>query len=284
MKRVLITGLHSYLGTSLRDYLSRWPDRYEVTQISLRDETWKQMDFSGHDVLYHTVGIAHLRERPELYALYDEINRDLAVAVAEKARESGIKQFIFLSTLSVYGADTGVLNEATPEKPTSRYGRSKLEAEGRITALECDTFRVMILRPPMVYGCGCKGNFGKLARLAQRMPVFPRINNQRSMIYIDNLCEFVRQGIETEQSGRFVPQDATYGNTTQIALWIAQVEGKRLYTSSILGLLVRPFFFVVPAVRKAFGTLIYLETGEKTYQIVDQRTGVQRSVLSQKNG
>ena len=284
MKRVLITGLHSYLGTSLRDYLSKWPDRYAVTQISLRDDGWKQMDFSGYDVLYHAVGIAHLRERPELYALYDEINRDLAVAVAEKARASGIRQFIFLSTLSVYGVDTGVLNEATPEKPVSRYGRSKLEAESRITALEHDAFRVMILRPPMVYGRGCKGNFGKLARLAKQMPVFPRVNNQRSMVYIDNLCEFVRQGIDREQSGRFVPQDAAFGNTTQIAQWIAQAEGKRLYTSGFLGLLLRPFFPVVPAVRKAFGTLIYQETAEKTYQIVDQKTGVQRSVLPQKTG
>ncbi len=282
MKRVLITGLHSYLGISLREYLSKWPDRYVVTQISLRDDAWKQMDFSDYDVLYHAVGIAHLRERPELYTLYDRINRDLAVAVAEKARESGIKQFIFLSTLSVYGADTGVLNEATLEKPVSRYGRSKLEAERQITALENNTFRVMILRPPMVYGCGCKGNFGKLVRLAQRLPVFPRVDNQRSMVYIDNLCEFVRQGIETEQSGQFVPQDATYGNTTQIAQWIAQAEGKHLYVSGLWGLLLRPLFPVVPAVRKAFGTLIYQETAEKTYQIVDQKTGVQRSVHPQK--
>lgn len=285
MKRILITGLHSYLGHSLRIYLAKWPDQYEVDQISLRDECWKQMDFSGYDALYHTVGLAHQRETAENGWQYNNINCDLAVAVAEKAKADGVGQFIFLSSLSVYGLETGAITPETIEKPTSRYGSSKLNAERQITALESSEFQVLILRPPMVYGRGCKGNFQKLVQLAQHMPVFPQVKNQRSMIYIDNLCEFVRLGIDGKLSGKFIPQDATYGNTTQIAQWAAQATGKHLHPSSLAGLAILMLFPFSASARKAFGTLTYEEGPAKLqmpYQVVDQKTGVLYSIESEK--
>ncbi|MGB4351276.1 MAG: NAD-dependent epimerase/dehydratase family protein, partial [Tissierellaceae bacterium] len=216
MKSILITGKNSYIGSRFEEWLAKYPDKYKVDAISLRDESWKEKDFSEYDVIYHVAGIAHRKETKENRELYYAVNRDLAYEVAKKSKQDGIKQFIFLSTMSVYGLESGVIDEYTPLKPKSNYGKSKLQAEELIKPLEDDSFKIAILRPPMVYGKGCKGNYPRLAKLAKITPIFPDIDNKRSMIYIDNLSEFVRLLIDDYSSGLFLPQNSEYVKTSEM--------------------------------------------------------------------
>lgn len=275
MKNILITGKNSYIGTNLEKWLAKYPEDYEVELISLRDSSWERRDFSQYDVVYHVAGIAHIKETPENQELYYEVNRDLAYEIAKKAKKESVKQFIFLSTMSVYGMETGIIHESTPLEPKTNYGRSKLEAEELIKSLEDDVFRIAIIRPPMVYGKGCKGNYPKLAKLAKISPIFPDINNQRSMIYIDNLSEFVRLLIDNDEKGVFLPQNDEYVKTSEMVKIIAEVHGEKLRMTRLFNPLFKVFKFNI--VNKVFGNLVYdkvLSTYEKRYNIKDLLTSI----------
>ncbi len=255
MKRILITGKNSYIGSRFQEWLAKHPDKYKVDAISLRDESWKEKDFSEYDVVYHVAGIAHRKETKENRELYYAVNRDLAYEVAKKSKQDGIKQFIFLSTMSVYGLESGVIDEYTPLKPKSNYGKSKLQAEELIKSLEDDSFKIAILRPPMVYGKGCKGNYPRLANLAKITPIFPDVDNQRSMIYVDNLNEFVRLLIDKRASGLFLPQNKEYVNTTEMVKYIAEIHDKKIRITKLFNFLLRMFKHGV--INKVFGDLVY---------------------------
>ena len=183
MKRVLITGKDSYIGTKFAQWLSQWPDKYKVEEVDLKDANWKEKDFSSYDVVFHVAGIAHVKETKENKELYYKVNRDLAYKAASKAKKEGINHFVFLSSMSVYGIETGVIKKNTKLNPKSNYGKSKLQAEEFINSLQDDNFSVAILRPPMTYGKGCKGNYPRLSKLALKVPFFPDVKNKRSMVY-----------------------------------------------------------------------------------------------------
>lgn len=262
MKKILITGKSSYVGTSLEKWLGKYPDSYSIDSISLRDDLWKEKDFSEYDVVFHVAGIAHIKETKENAHLYYKVNRDLAYEVAQKTRKENVKQFIFLSSMSVYGIETGVIDKDSPLNPKSNYGKSKLEAENLITNLGDSFFKVAILRPPMIYGKGCKGNYTKLAKLALKTPVFPDIDNKRSMIYIDNLSEFVKCVIDNCSSGLFFPQNNDYVNTSKMVKSIAEKHGKTILLTGLFN----PLLTLMKrneTVSKVFGNLTYEETLSK---------------------
>jgi UDP-glucose 4-epimerase len=210
MKRVLITGANSYVGTNVECWLMREPNKYHVDTIDMIDGSWREKDFSDYDVVFHVAGIAHVKETRKNRDLFFKVNRDLAIEVAEVSKKAGVSQFIFLSSMSVYGLDTGIITRETVPKPKSSYGKSKFQAEEGIRRLEGDNFKVAILRPPMIYGKGCKGNFQKLVKLVKILPVFPKVNNQRSMIYIDNFCNFIKLVIDHSLEGFLFPQNSEY--------------------------------------------------------------------------
>jgi nucleoside-diphosphate-sugar epimerase len=256
MKKVLITGKNSYVGKSLGKWLANYPDEYSIDKISLRNDSWKEKDFSEYDVVFHAAGIAHIKETKENAHLYYKVNRDLAYEVAEKAKKEDVKQFIFLSSMSVYGIEAGVIDKDSPLKPKSNYGNSKLEAETLIANLEDNFFQVAILRPPMIYGKECKGNYAKLAKLALKIPVFPSIDNKRSMIYIDNLSSFVKYVIDNCGSGLFFPQNNDYVNTSEMVELIAKVHGKKILLTGLFN----PLLNLIKrneTVSKVFGNLTY---------------------------
>jgi UDP-glucose 4-epimerase len=255
MKRVLITGKNSYIGTSLENWLMREPDKYKVDTVDMKDGSWKEMDFSSYDVVFHVAGIAHIKETSNNQDLYYKVNRDLAYETAQKAKQDGVEQFIFLSSMSVYGIDNGVIDKNTPLKSNSAYGKSKIEAEELINKLENDSFTVATLRPPMVYGKGCRGNYPRLVGLALKTPIFPKVDNKRSMIYIDNLSEFVKQLIDNRSGGVFFPQNAAYVNTSEMVRLIAEAHGKRRVMTKLFNPLLR--LLNVSTVNKVFGYLMY---------------------------
>lgn len=257
MKRILITGVNGYIGTHLASMLETSIDCYQVETIDLRKENWHTIDFSGFDTLVHAAGIAHRRETKKNRDLYYKINRDLSYTIAKKAKDEGVSQFIYLSSMSVYGMESGIINHKTCEKPTTHYGKSKLQAEQLLVELADDHFAVAILRPPMIYGKDCKGNYQKLVMLALITPIFPDIDNKRSMIYIGNLCAFITKIIKLGVGGLYFPQNREYVNTTELVKQIAAFYGKPIIITKSLNRLFSKAMKRIKLLEKMFGTLIY---------------------------
>lgn len=258
MKRVLITGANSYIGVNVKEYLLSFNNRYIVDELEMKGDSWKNFDFSLYDVVYHVAGIAHIKETKENSHLYYDVNEHLAVTVAEKAKNEGVNQFIILSTMSVYGITTGHITKNTKPNPINSYGKAKYYADLKIEKMDCPTFKVAILRPPMVYGKSSKGNYQTLRKFALKFPFFPNYINERSMIFIGNLAVFVKKIIEDEQSGLFFPQDAEYVKTSEMVQEIGKLNEKKIKSIStfnwgisiMLGLGVGVF-------KKVFGSLTY---------------------------
>ena len=265
MKTVLVTGVNSYIGNAFIEYMRQFAFDYTVEGISVRNSAWKTLDFSKYDCVFDVAGIAHAdtgHVSEETKKRYYDINTDLTIALAEKAKADGVKQFIFMSSAIVYGdsAPIGqkkVITKDTNPAPADFYGDSKWLAEKGITPLEDETFRVVILRPPMIYGKNSKGNYPILSRLAQKLPVFPKVDNCRSMLYIGNLVEFVRLMIQNEESGFFFPQNAEYSNTSDLVKTIAEVHGKRVVLLDGTAWALRLISHATGLVNKAFGSLAY---------------------------
>lgn len=280
MKRILITGAGSYIGKSVKAWLERWQEDYRVETLSLRDNDWRARSFRDYDAVLHVAGIVHQaksKEDPAQAELYDRVNHRLAVETAQKAKEEGVRQFIFMSTESVYGLTAPVgkvvtITKDTPVHPVDNYGISKAKAEEELSALRGDTFKVAILRPPMIYGKGCKGNYQTLAKLAKQLPVFPLVDNQRSMLYIDNLSEFIRLIVEDEADGLFCPQNAEYVATSDMVNRIAHANGRGILMVRGFGWALKLLSPMTGMVNKAFGSLCYdrsLSDYPKAYCVTD---------------
>lgn len=265
MKKILITGANSYIGQSFEEYMLQHKDAYQVETLDMIGDGWRAAELSGYDVIFHVAGIVHQKETDENSDLYYKVNRDLVAELAQKAKKAGVTQFVFMSTMSVYGMESGVITPDTKPAPTSHYGKSKLEAEAALTALQDENFTVSILRPPMVYGKGCPGNFQMLLSLVKKSPVFPAVKNRRSMIFIDNLSAFVHLIIEKKYSGVFCPQNRECANTTEIAQVMAKVLQRRVFFSRLAGLGVKMLIPVFGKAKKAFSTLIYQDCEQFDY-------------------
>lgn len=273
-KRILITGKTSYIGTSLTQYLTNYPPAgqagssvYRTDSISLRETTWEQASFAGYDTLFHMAGIAHAdighvsgQTKRDYYA----VNCDLAVRVAEKARREGVRQFVYMSSVIVYGdsAPVGKQKHITAETipaPANFYGDSKYQAEQKLQRLETPAFHVAIVRAPMIYGRDSRGNYRLLAKLAEKLPVFPSIENRRSMLYIENLTEFLRLLAESGMGGIFYPQNAEYVSTARMVQAIAAARGRRVRLWGIFNPFVRLAAHIPGRIGgmadKAFGSL-----------------------------
>ncbi|MBQ8138907.1 MAG: NAD-dependent epimerase/dehydratase family protein [Lachnospiraceae bacterium] len=255
MKRVLITGANSYIGDSVKHYLDTFGDLYAV---DIKDTIgWNPSceDFKGYDVVFNVAGIAHIKETKENSHLYYDINRDLAIKIAKTAKEAGIKQFILLSSMSVYGITEGFITKETPVRPTNTYGKSKAEADEAIFELQDNDFKFACLRPPMVYGKGCKGNYQSLRKFALKSPIFPDYQNRRSMVYIGNLCEFVKECIDDEKYGLYFPQNSEYMITSEMVKYIAENNDKKIRMVKCFNWLIH--ICGISVVKKVFGNLIY---------------------------
>lgn len=306
MKHILITGANSFVGTNIERWLMRQPDCYQVDTVDTMNDAWKQADFSRYDVVFHVAGIAHVDPKPEMAPLYYKVNRDLAIEVATWARDHGVKQFIYMSSGIVYKVSKSLKGDVrTPEtipNPNDFYGDSKLQAERGVVNvnlngdlnlngndngnLNGDGMKVCILRPPMIYGPGSKGNFLRLGWLATKTPVFPEWHNKRSMLYIDNLAEFVRQIIDREMSGTFFPQNAELVDTVEIVKYFAKKYHHRIWISSIFNPLVWLASFFLPQVPKMFADCYYVPEMSKyefDYQIVSFEDSLKRLEITDAN-
>ncbi|MCT8763253.1 NAD-dependent epimerase/dehydratase family protein [Glaesserella parasuis] len=278
MKKILITGKNSYIGSSVEYWLSKY-NVYDTTTLDLRNLDWKDYDFSEYDVVFHVAGIANFSKDISQKELYRQVNTQLAVDVAQKAKLSGVKQFIFMSSIIVYGDSTlnnRVITASTEPSPNDIYGDSKWQAEQGLSQLADDNFKIAILRPPMIYGKGSKGNYPKLSKLAKLLPIFPDFYNQRSMLHIDNLCEFIKQIIDKEKSGLFFPQNKEYVSTSELVREIAEVSRRKVFLTKAFNPVIR-LMFKLDIVKKLFGNLVYEKSMSQydfEYQIRDFRESV----------
>lgn len=301
MKRILITGEGSYIGISVDRYLQEYNARegreeYRVDTISLRGESWENYDFSCYDSVFHVAGIAHSDVggvSEERKAMYYQVNCDLAVKTAVMARNQGVGQFIYMSSMIVYGdsAPVGkkkVITKETVPSPANFYGDSKLMAEKELNKLAGLGFQVACLRPPMIYGRGSKGNYPLLVKMAGKLPVFPYIKNERSMLYVENLCEFVRLLADSGLGGIFYPQNDQYVKTSEMVRAIGRAGNKKIGLWKILN----PFVYLasrVPGkiggmVNKAFGSLVYEQGMSREGIDGYQNYGLEESIIRSEDG
>ena len=285
MKKILITGANSFIGTSLEAYLRQWPEAYQVDTVDMLDGSWRQRSFSGYDAVFHVAGIAHSdtgKVSEARKALYYQVNRDLTVETAKKAKADGVGQFVFMSSAIVYGDSAPIgkqkmITRETPVSPSNFYGDSKVQAEQGILPLAEEGFKVVILRPPMIYGAGCKGNFVMLSKVAEKLPVFPAVKNQRSVLYIENLTEFVRLMIDNGESGIFWPQNREYANTSELVAMIGAAHGKKILLVKGFAWALKILSCVTGLVNKAFGSLCYdpdMSVYREEYRLVDLEASI----------
>lgn len=265
-KKILITGKNGYVANCVEKYLKKQLHNVEVEKVSLRNENWKKINFDNIEVVLHTAGLVHKDEKKITQEEYDKVNCNLTVELATTAKKAGVKQFIFISTMSVYGVESGKINKSTLPMPKTKYGISKYKAELEIEKLASDFFTVTIIRPPMVYGKNCPGNYSKLSKMACTTPLFPKMENQRSMIYIDNLSAFILETIQKKKAGIFCPQNESYVSTSELVKEIAACHDKNLilvdgFENMISFAAKKSLLF-----NKVFGSLVY-EDGEKCCKV-----------------
>ncbi len=248
--RVLITGKSSYIGNNIANFLNS--RGHSATSISVKNGI-DATSLKDIDCIIHCAAIVHKNEK-EFASKYETVNYKLTVDIAKKAKEAGIKQFIFMSTMSVYGNKCEKITKNTPLNPVSLYGKTKLKAEKALMAMADDNFKITIIRPPMVYGRGCPGNYQKLSKLAKILPIFPDTDNKKSMLYIINLAFFVTNLVENNIGGIYMPMDSNYISTG----YMAKTINKKIILSKFFGKIIKKINIGI--IKKAFGTLYYDES------------------------
>lgn len=289
MKKILITGAGSYVGESVKKYMLTHGD-YQIDAVDTMGDYWRKANYSQYDVVYHVAGIAHVNADPKMEPMYWKVNRDLTIEVAKHAKEAGVKQFIFMSSQIVFHESQSlkaeVLTKDTKENPNGFYGGSKLAAEEGLHKLESSDFKVCILRPCMIYGPNAKGNFPRLAKLATKTPVFPEWHNKRSMLYIDNLAEFVKQCVDRELEGTFYPQNREQADTVEIIRYFAKAAGHKVWFTRLFNPFVWLGSFVLQPINKMFATYYYdpeMSKMDFDYQLVSFEESLARVAESLKH-
>lgn len=258
MKRILVVGKGSYIGQSFKRWLEQYPEKYEVGIVNVKNGAWKKIDFSQYEVVVCFVGIAHINNiKEDMKSLFYSVNRDLSFQIAKWAKEHGVKHHILLSSMNVYGDYCDCIIDRNKENPTSFYGDSKLQGDAAIRKLECENFVVSYVRPPFVYGKGCTGNYKIISNIAQRSPIFPTYENKKSMIYIDNLCEFIRMTIDRRQGGILTPQNKELISVVDLVREIAKCHNKKIFFTGGLNWLIKPMCKITKMFKKAFANDYY---------------------------
>jgi nucleoside-diphosphate-sugar epimerase len=249
MPKILITGTNSFVGSNFILY-SKYKD---VDAISLIENRPSEIDFSKYDVVIHLVAIVHQTKRiPE--EEYFRVNKDLCIEVAKHAKDAGVKQFIFLSTVKVYGEfiqGSGPWNEFSECHPNDSYGISKYEAEKALGELVGPEFDVSVLRTPLVYGEGVRANMLSIMKFIRSSYILPfkNINNRRNFTSAENLVAFIDRIIEKKTSGIFIAMDEDAISTSDLVKMISVNMGKKIFLFRLpdifikIGLSILPRFF-----------------------------------------
>lgn len=294
LKRILVTGAGSYIGESFRDYAGKYYPNLSVDTLDMENANWREKSFFTYDIVYHVAGIAHSdigKVDESIEEKYYAVNTDLAVETCKKAKIEGVKEFIFMSSMVVYGdaAPVGkrkVIDGNTVPMASNIYGDSKLRADVAVRDLADDNFKVIVLRPPMIYGKESRGNYRALEKIAEMAPFFPDIKNERSMLYIDNFCEFLCKLMSVKKIERdsvvLFPQNGEWSNTSKMIQKIGLCFGKDISLLKVLSPVVfmgsRMPGRIGKLVNKAFGSLTYDKELSCYEGLGYQKTGLFESI------
>lgn len=291
--KVLVIGKSSYIGNSFKAYMEKHsPVDIQIDTTGAANGEWKSVDLSIYDSILHVAALVHKKETVDMEKEYDEVNHLFPMEVARRAKENGVRQFVFLSTMAVYGDEQPMITKYTKEEPKTLYGKSKYRTECELKKIADSNFRVAVIRPPMVYGWRCPGNYGRLERLSRKLPVFFRVGNQRSMIYIENLCECLKQIIVSQSNISNIgvdnydiikPQNVEYVDTGILFQTIRKALGKR----TILIPFGKHFFSLLArknkTIQKVFGDCCYEKNESNSkYQKVNFEESIERTVTGMK--
>lgn len=301
VNKILITGAGSYIGESFATYAAvHYGEYIKIDTLDMLNDSWKDKDFSEYDAIFHVAGIAHAdigKVNNSVRKQYYAINTDLAIEVCKKAKQDGVRKFVFMSSMIVYGDSapygrTKIINEHTLPEPANFYGDSKLQADITVRKLANENFKVIVLRPPMIYGSNSRGNYPILAKIANNTPVFPDIKNQRSMLYIDNLCEFLCQIMLIKHYKRnaivLFPQNAEWTKTSNMVAEISKVNRRKIKMLKGFAPLVllgsRIPGRVGNLMNKAFGNFTYAMSMSKYDGIDYQKISLEQSIRLTEEG
>jgi UDP-glucose 4-epimerase len=283
MKKILITGADSYIGTSLENYLKDNINDYTIDTIDTKKENWREFDFKNFDVVFNVAGIAHESKNKSDKEIYYKINRDLVLEIADKAKIAGVQQFIHMSSMLIYNdVKTDIINKDTIPKAKGFYADSKLQADIALQKMQTENFNIVILRPPMIFGKGSKGNFPKIVKLAAKIKIFPNYRNQRSMLYIENLCNFIKLIIDNESSGVFFPQNSEYFCTSDIVKIVAEDKNRKILMPKVFNYIIKISTMFSKTLRKVFGNYVYDKemsaSFENRYQTINNKDSIKKSL------
>lgn len=287
--KLVITGYNSYIGNNLQSYIQNTDDTFEIYQLDVVGDKWRSFDFTGYDVVVHVAAIVH-RKDIESWDIYQKVNVDLPLEIAEKAKSQGVKQFVFLSSMAVYGIGKslsdkeGEVSRRTELSPKSLYGKSKHYAEQKLAAMEDEYFKLAIVRPPNVYGPGCRGGYiSTYCKIVSKLPAIPKAytNVKQSVLYIDNLSRFIYLLIVNQKKGIYTPQDNKTISAVELMECINESLNLNKKTSSFLGLFIYLVSFL-SLVKKGYGGVSYRiedsHQDEYDYIIVPCEEGIRRTV------
>lgn len=235
MKKLLLTGSGGFIGGY---FIGKYKNRYDIKTFSFMRDDINTLDCSGVDVVFHLSALVHQMGGASAEE-YERVNVTQTLELAKKAKEAGVKQFIFMSSVKVYGEESETKYTQNSEcHPKDAYAKSKLRAEEELLKLESEDFVLSIIRTPIVYGFGVKANIKNLVALVKKMPLLPLggIKNRRSMVYVGNLCYVLDMLIEQHQKGVFLVSDDEVLSTTKLIELIAKELNKKIY------LVKMPFF------------------------------------------
>ncbi len=269
--RVILTGKTGYIANMTCDLLNA--RGHDAQCVSVRNGT-EGLSFKGADAIVHCAALVHSKENKKMEP-FIEINKNLSVEIAKKAIADGVKHFVFMSTMAVYDYMNEVITKDTEDvNCSSMYGFIKLGAELRLEDLRSDNFKLAILRPPMVYGPGCKGNYNLLRTFAKYSPVVPDTYNRKSLIYIGNLARFICEVLENGLHGTFNIMDGEYISTADMVELICEAHGKKIIRSPMLGKVVKHYFKKSLTLWKAFGTFYYDESAATKLNYYNTREAI----------
>ena len=249
--KLLITGSNGFVGSY---FINQYKEKYEIKTFSFLKDDINSLDCSDLDVVLHLSALVHQMDGASKEE-YEKVNVTQTLQLAKKAKECGVKQFVFMSTVKVYGEETeSVYTEKSICNPEDEYGKSKLKAEKLLLEVESENFRVSIIRTPIIYGYGVKANIKNLINLVNKISVLPfgKIVNKRSMVYIGNLCHLVDEVIIQQKAGIFLASDDEPLSTSRLIELIAKNLDKKIY------LIKLPFFeSLLKLVKPSFHKRLY---------------------------
>lgn len=285
MKKVIITGVNSYIGNCIRVSLEK-SSNYDVAMLSMRNDAWKQQESLSADTVIHCAGLVHQSEKDHSLEEYYRVNTELTAELARKAKADGVGLFVFISSISVYGTGSSCIKpicitKQTALNPKRKYSVSKLEAEHELLKLSDDKFRVSIIRAPFIYGAGCPGNYAGLRNFVLKYHFIPKLNNKYSTIYIENLVALIKGILDKKRDGVFTPQNLPVRCTWEMAHEIAVCHGKKVICTSIFNPAIKVASLFLKPLRSAFGSEYYEEKmsicPEIDYNIVPFEESIRKS-------